>query len=437
MDRTIKWGSALAALAVVVAACQGAASPTPGPTATGTATAPPATATPAPTPTPGYPTGEINLTMWTKEGDPNINYVKTLAANYSLAHPNVSIEVVNKEVEALREDFQTASLAGNAPEILWTVSDHIGPFTTADIIRPVDDLIDPSVYLDVALANMVAGGHTWGVPISYGNQLMLYWNKTLVPEAPADFDALVAKAKELTDSAAGKYGLVYNQTEPFWTAPFLGGFGGAVFAADGVTPTLDTPEMKATLEFLYNLKFTDKIVPSEADYAVSDSLFKDGSAAMIVNGDWALADYLTALGDNLGLGPIPKIVATGKYPAPYTAGTFFMIPKELEGDELTVVADFMKWSTTKEQQVEMVTELRRLPANLEALSDPIVTGDTYLAGAAEAVKVGTPMPTNVEMRCVWDSWKPAITKMYAGDSGIDALLTEMQSSAESCIAAQG
>ena len=47
---------------------------------------------------------------------------------------------------------------------------------------------------------------------------------------------------------------MYNQTEPFWLVPWLGGFKGAVFAKDGVTPTLNTPQMVATLKFLKSLK---------------------------------------------------------------------------------------------------------------------------------------------------------------------------------------
>ena len=96
--------------------------------------------------------------------------------------------------------------------------------------------------------------------------------------APADSDAWVAKAKELT--TGDNYGIVFNQTESFWLVPFLGGFGGTVFAEDGVTPTLDTDAMKSALQFMYDLKYTDKVMPTEADYNVADGLFKDGKAAM-------------------------------------------------------------------------------------------------------------------------------------------------------------
>ncbi len=152
------------------------------------------------------------------------------------------------DTELLRQDFQTAALAGSPPDLLWTVNDHAGPFTTAELIVPVDDLVDLGQYADGALAAVELNGQHWGVPISNGNHLMLYYNKDLVPTPPADTDDLLAMADDL--KAQGVTPLVYNQTEPFWLVPWLGGFGGAVFAEDGVTPTLNTPEMVATLAWL-------------------------------------------------------------------------------------------------------------------------------------------------------------------------------------------
>jgi arabinogalactan oligomer/maltooligosaccharide transport system substrate-binding protein len=274
---------------------------------------------------------------------------------------------------------------------------------------------------------------------------MLYWNKDIAGDtAPADSDAWVAKAKELT-SAPDSYGIVFNQTESFWLVPFLGGFGGSVFDADGVTPTLDTDAMKSALQFLYDLKFTDKVTPAEADYNVAEGLFKAGKAAYIINGDWALGNYSAAttaetpgLGDALGVGPLPKLVG-GDYPKPYIAGAFLMVSKAVgdDADRQTVVSEFLKFATNKENQVNLVTTLKRLPGNAEAIADPVVAADPLLAGAAEAAQKGVPQPTNLEMRCVFDSMTPAVKDLFGGNSDIDGILKTMQSSAETCIAQLG
>jgi arabinogalactan oligomer / maltooligosaccharide transport system substrate-binding protein len=388
-----------------------------------------------------YPEGDVAFTLWTKEGeaDGSLQFVQKLAADYSAVHPNVTITVVNKDVEALREDFLTSSLANNAPELLWTVADHVGPFTASKTIMPLGDLVDESTYLPNSIAAVTADGQLWGVPISYGNHLMLYWNKDKVAEWPADSDALIAAAVANTDAAAGTVGLAFNQTESFWLVPFLGGFGGSVFAEDGKTPTLNTEAMVNALTFLHGLKYDSKVTPAEADYNVADGLFKGGQAAMIINGDWTLGAYAEAFGDKLGVGPLPPMVG-GDYPKPYTAGAFFMASKAVadDPDKQAVIADFMKWATSKDEQVAMVDALRRLPTNNEALADPIVTGDAFLAGSADAVTHGIPQPTNLEMRCVFDSMTAGVRDLFASESADPAAIAAaMQSSAEAGVAQGG
>jgi len=111
-----------------------------------------------------------NILLWTKEGeaDQALQYVEYLANLFSNLYPRISFEVVNKNVEVLREDFQTASLAGTPPDLLWTVSDHAGPFTTAKLIQPVDALFPLATYVTSAVNAVKLGGKTWGVPISNG-----------------------------------------------------------------------------------------------------------------------------------------------------------------------------------------------------------------------------------------------------------------------------
>src|SRR4051812_43650257 len=190
----------------------------------------------------------VSFQLWTKEGtgDGSFQFVQKLVDEYTKDHPNVQITLVNKDVEKLRQDFLTTSLGGQAPELLWTVSDHVGPFTTSDTILSLDQIpgIDPSLYLANALQSVQLNDKTWGVPISFGNHLMLYTNKDLMADCPADSDAWIAAAKAA--SGNGNYGMVWNQTESFWLMPFLGAFHAKLFTDDG-SVTLNTPEMVATL----------------------------------------------------------------------------------------------------------------------------------------------------------------------------------------------
>jgi arabinogalactan oligomer/maltooligosaccharide transport system substrate-binding protein len=341
----------------------------------------------------------------------------------------------------MREDMVNTALSPESqPELLWTVLDHVGPFVEAGVIQPMDGLFDESVLAESAQG---AGAFTdpedgqlkhWVAPISIGNQLMLYYDKSVVADAPADTDELISIAQE-HNAPPDSYGILYRLDESFWLVPWLGGFGGSVFADDGVTPTLDTDEMKAALQFMYDMKFTEGLLPTECDYNCMNDGFKTGISPMAINGDWALGEYSDVFGDNLGVAPIPKVTSTGLYPAPYIGGVYYMIPSSVEGDTLTVVKDFINFSLSAEQQIALTEALQRLPSNAEALQDPSVTENAALQGAAEAVAKGVPQPQSVEMRCVFDAMNTAIRDVHGGNDDIDGVAADMQAAAENCISA--
>ncbi|MBI9100547.1 MAG: extracellular solute-binding protein [Spirochaetaceae bacterium] len=376
--------------------------------------------------------GPVTISFWTKEGEAEnaLQFVEKLAADFSAANENITIEVLSKHPDTLRPDFQTAALAGTAPDLLWTVSDHAGPFITAGLIQPVDKFADMSKYV----GSVVMNGETWAVPISSGNHLMLMVNKKFVSTFPQNTDDFIAAAKAATKGE--NYGLVYNLGEAFWLAPWLGGFGGSVFAEDGVTPTLDTPAMINTLKFLQDLKFTHKVTPTEADYAVADSLFKEGKAAMLINGDWSIGGYKDALGDDLMIGRIPKVSSTGKYPAPYTAGAYFMVPADLPAEKEAAVKAFIAYVTSEEKQSEQLEQLSRLPGLKAALANPSITSDPLLKGSVEQMEVGTPQPTVLEMRAIWDAINPELSAVMAGSTTPEEAAKKMQTAAVNGIANQ-
>ncbi len=371
-----------------------------------------------------------DLEFWTQEGeaDGGFQYVRSLVERFMEQNEEIRIVLGDKGTEDLREDFQNAAIAGNPPQLLWTVNDHAGPFTAAGIIRPVDDIYNADEFIQ----SVVMDGKTWGVPISAGNHLMLMYNRTMISEPPQTTDELIELAIEHTRD--GRYGLVYDSTEPFWLVPWLGGFGGRVFADDGVTPTLNTPEMRAALEFLAELQFEHEIVPIESDYTTADSLFKEGKAAMIINGDWTLSVYRRLLGDDLGVAPLPVVSATGLRPAPYTSGKYFMVSREATDEQLETVREFITFVTSEEMQVEMVEELTRLPARLSVMDHPLIADDPLLSGSARQMAYGTPMPSVVQMRAVWDAMKPEMNLVLTGQRDVADAPRRMQEGAVSTIA---
>ncbi len=181
------------------------------------------------------------------------------------------------------------------------------------------------------------------------------------------------------------------------------------------------------------MKFEDKVIPAESNIEAADTMFKEGKAAMIINGDWALGAYKAKFGNDLGVARIPMVKSTGEWPKPYTSGTYFMIPKGETGDKLAADKAFINYVTSKDKQLEMVKKLNRLPALKAALDDPAIAGDPILKGSADQMVVGTPMPTVVQMRCNWDAMKPEMQGVMNNTKKPEDAAKAMQAAAEQCI----
>ncbi len=434
----------------LLAACGGAATPAPTQPPAAAPTQPPAAAPtqppaaqptepPAAQPTEAPAAAPVKLTLWTKEGGNQLDLAKAVIADCAKTIPGLTVDVANYDVEKLRENFQTSALAGTGPDLLWTVNDHAGPFTTADLIDPVDNLgIDLGQFVPGALEPVALNGQHWGIPLSYGNNLMLLYNKKLVDKAPADTAELVKMAKDFQAKNPGSVGFAWNLEEPFWLVPWLGGFGGKVFGEDGKTPTLNTPEMVKTLALMSEFKNTDQITPKACDYACADTLFKDGKAAMIINGDWSLGEYtgstagVTATKNiDLGTAPFPKITGAD-FPKPYTAGMYIMFPKGQAG-QAAAALKLTQCFISDQVQLRWLKEQKRLPAVQKLFDDPSVKSDPILAGSAADLLNGTGMPPATEMRCNWDAMKPNLQEVLAGKMTPEDAAAAMQVAAETCV----
>lgn len=350
-------------------------------------------------------TGPVTITFWEQEGDEVDVFIDGLIADFQAANPNITVERTHYENEALRDQFQTASLANSAPDVVRVPNDFAGPFSELQIVAPVGDLFDQK-FLDQffpgALDPAKVGGTLWGVPDNYGNHLMLIYNKDLIAEPPATFEDLIAKAKELTKDDI--QGFAYNLNEPFWGAGFYGAFGGWPLDASD-KPQFNNDAFKNYLTFVSQLK-TDGVVPAECDYNCADTLMKDGKAAMIINGDWSLGDYTKALGDKMGVAPVPSI--NGKPYTEMTAGKYFMVSTAAAADEAKkdAVVKFIAFMTSKDIQKKWLDEFKRLPSNKEIAQDPSIASDPILAGSMAALANGKGQPAAPEMRCAWDAWRP-------------------------------
>jgi maltose-binding protein MalE len=311
-------------------------------------------------------------------------------------------------------------------------SDPVGVYEATKSIRPLEDLFSQSYLAEFDSTSLLRyGGHLYQIADKIGNHLALVYNKKYVQVPPQTDKELIDLSKRIQDSygyTAGRpnvYGLTWNYIEPFFFIPFYTGFGGWVFAADGVTPSLDNPSMVNALNFIRQLRDKEKIVPNEADYEIADALFKDGKAAMLINGDWSWAGYAQK-GIDIGIAPLPKITATGLWCAPMTSPKGYSINVNVPQEKLSLVVDLLKFLLSEENQLETVRALSTAPTRTSLYRNPDILSNQNLQNSLLQIARGRPMPVVPEMRAVWDAMRPGYQAVMGGARTPEQAAKDMQ-----------
>lgn len=382
------------------------------------------------------------ITIWHQSRPTEKEFLQREIVEFEKSHPQVHVRALYKETEELRAGFQAAALAGGGPELIYGPSDVLGAFQTMGVVQDMTPWLP-----DESRDDFVSGALTY-LPIRdnpakkslvqigdrFGNHLALVFNRKFVPIPPKTTDELVALAVKNTldengDGRKDRYGLVWNFTEPFFGIPFLTGFGGWVFAeprdeaknaeaaatvGGKIVPSLDTPQAVAAWQFMQSLQ-EKGVAPRNCDYEAADSLFKSGKAAMIINGDWSWADYLKNPDIDAAVAVLPTVNATGQPMRTMFAPKGF----SLNINTRPVVADmamaFVQHMTSDAVQRRLVHDLRMLPVRKSIQKDPLFETDLTLQASLAQLKNGRLMPTETELRAVWDGMRPPYQAVLGGD----------------------
>ncbi|MCX6135809.1 MAG: extracellular solute-binding protein [Ignavibacteriales bacterium] len=332
---------------------------------------------------------------------------------YMQKHADVKVQELFKETETLRSAYVVGALAGQGPDLVYGPSDPVGVYEATKSIRPLEDLFSADFLAQFDSTSLVRyHGHLYQIADKIGNHLALVYNKKYVQKPPETDVELIELSKQIQNKYGyvfGRprvYGITWNYIEPFFFIPFYTGFGGWVLGPDGVTPTLDTKSMVDALNFVRRLRDVEKIVPNEADYEIADALFKDGKAAMLINGDWSWAGYAQH-GIDIGIAPLPKITETGLWCAPMTSPKGYSVNANLSGGRLSTVVDLLKYLLSEECQLETVKSLNTAPTLKVLYKNAEILANENLQNSLLQIARGKSMPVVPQMRAVWDAMRPS------------------------------
>ena len=353
--------------------------------------------------------GRTQIRIWHQKTGAERDLFNEQIAAYNTAHPNVNVEALYRETEELRRLFVVGSVGGQGPDLVFGPADNVGVLALTETIKPIDEVLPDSFLARFTDEGVVRWqGEPWMLADQIGNHLVLVYNKEQIAVPPETMDDFVTvlQANTHDDNGDGKpdvYGLTWNYREPFFFIPFLTGFGGWVMDEDG-NPTLDNEATTRAIRFVLDLRDRYGVIPSESDYDVAETLFKEGRAATIINGPWSWAGYGES-GIDYGIAPLPRVAETGEWAAPMVAAKGYSINVNLPEEKVPAVRDLLMYLTGPEVQREMAATLATIPTLRSVRDSDAVASNPVLQASIEAADKGRSMPIAPQMRQVWDGMR--------------------------------
>lgn len=361
----------------------------------------------------------ITITIWHSWSGSELDVLNQAITQYNTLHPKVTINTLQTPFDQLQNKYQTEAASGGGPDILVGPADWIGPFTTANLIAPIDDYVDSSFlshYVTGALDQVKINGKMMAMPESTECVAMIY-NKSMVTQLPTTTDDL----KTFADSVqkGDTYGFVYH-VGFYQTAGYFFAAGMQLFDANNNSIVAQGDGGATALTFIKNMAADPKLIVAN-DYGKADSMFKEGKAAIIINGPWATGDYITALGaDNVGVAPMPVLSATGKPFAPFVNTKDFFLNSNSDSDHKTAAMNFIKFLVSKDMEQLFFEKAKHIPSNI----DVDTSADPIIDGFKKQMATGVSMPIITEMGQVWNPMQTAIDSIMAGKGGTAAELMQ-------------
>jgi maltose-binding protein MalE len=366
--------------------------------------------------------------LWENFDSAQEEWLKEETAAFQKANPSITIEILhyasgNELIERVGGEEAEFDLAIGHAALVESLQ-------AEGLIRPVGDIFKEGFFdrfAQPSLDGVSRGDQAWGVPFSAGLHLLLYYNRELVEEPPQDTATMIAMAQELKDGE--RHGLAMNYRDPLWLVPWLSGFGGWLVDEEG-QPTLDTAATVEALRFLHELKFEYEVLPPEADYDLADKLFREGKAAMLINGHWALAGYREMEDLEWGVALLPTVTETGLAPSPLVMGHYFVIGSDVSGQELETARALVEYITASQRQLEWIRQFDTLPTNKEALNDESVHSDPLwqVSVAQMLAGRGTTLGSNPTM--LLEAMREPLKAVMADQMTLTEAARQMQKRAE-------
>ncbi len=358
-----------------------------------------------------------SLTMWVNDEEAQRDAYEEIVARFEEEY-GITVNLTPYSMLDQLDGLSLDGPSGQGPDLFFQPHDRLGDVhlqgLAAELELTEDQAARLAEYNQDAVTAFSYEGIQYGIP-AVVETYALFYNKELVPEAPETMDDLMEIARDLTEGDT--YGFLMEALNFYFVYPFLTGSGGYTFAqdADGVYDADDIGlNNEGTVAGAKTIQswFEEGLIPHGIDGDILNGLFIDGKAAMVVNGPWAIADYVDELGDNVAIAPLPK--QDGEHLSSFSGNKGWLVNYYSDNQYwATELALFITNEASSTTYFEVAGEL---PAHTA-----VVIEDELMNAIFEQTTYAEPMPNIPEMSKVWEPIGDALTFISQGDDAQEVL----------------
>ncbi len=221
------------------------------------------------------------------------------------------------------------------------------------------------------------GGTVYGVP-DLLQELIVFYNKDLVPEPPRTVEDLKAISEEV--KGQGKTPIAFGDSEQ-WPAGHLFSMGASnVLGKGGLDDILygngrwDTPEVERAVELMFREFVGSGYYPEGVNaitYDDATALFYSGEAAMLPTGTWLVSAIVESVQDfEVGFFPFPSIDGSEVAPAAGVGTGLFVAQDAGNPGGAVKYIDYVLQDDTARLLTESLLTIPAHPVDTEGLDVP-------------------------------------------------------------------
>ena len=309
------------------------------------------------------------------------SYIELQVDGFNEQYPKYTLEREAIPGDDLRTVLKTRLQSNEPPDVFTygTGPGFGGVLADTGLLRSLEDAYKDNGWkiFDWAKQRATYGGTVYGVPIQV-EEIIVYYNKDLVPEEPKTLEDLRAMADEV--KGRGKIPLAFGDQEQ-WPAGHQFSIGVSnVLGREGLDEILygdgrwDTPEVVEVVDIFFRDFVESGYYPEGVNaltYDDANALFYSGEAAMLPTGTWLVPTIAETVQDfEVGFFPFPSIDGSGIAP-PAGLGDALFVSKDATNPEGAIkFIDYLLQEETVRKSLETFNNIPAQAVETEGLDVP-------------------------------------------------------------------